>query len=65
MFDYKLLLCKKLPFPMPARQAVLSLGLHKLAAVKPEKPLLQRFLDVSMRERDLLPFLCKTPCKAI
>ena len=65
MFEYKLLLNKSLPSLMPARQAIFSLGLRKAALPKRKKSRVGRFLDVSMSARDLLPFLCKTPCKAI
>jgi hypothetical protein len=65
MFDYKLLLNKSLPSLMPAKQAIFSLGLPKAAIPKREKSRVERFLDVNMSVRDLLPFLCKTPCKAI
>lgn len=65
MFDDKLLLIENLPSLMPARQAVFSLSLRKAAIPQREKSLIQRFFDGRMSTRDLLPFLCKTPGKAI
>jgi hypothetical protein len=64
MFDNALLLIEKLPFPMPARQAITWFFQRKTAAAIHDKSRFERFLEREMGERDLRSFLCKTPCKA-